>query len=77
LARDATNSILIHFDALPDSAIVKAPVVQALFGGISDEGLRRGVKAGRIPAPIKLGQRLNGWTVGGLRKALARLQGAA
>jgi hypothetical protein len=70
-----TLSALKQFDELPDSAYVKRPVVQALFGGISDEEVRRRTLDGRIPKPTKLGSRNNIWQVGQLRAALARLQG--
>jgi predicted DNA-binding transcriptional regulator AlpA len=72
-----TISTLKQFEELPASAYVKRPVVQALFGGISDEEVRRRTLDGRIPRPTKLGSRNNIWQVGQLREALARLQGEA
>ena len=69
------NQEMLHnFDALPPQAFVKRPVVQALFGGISDEEVRRCVKEGRLPKPKKLGSRNLIWQVGELREALAKLQ---
>ncbi len=65
---------LKQFEDLPTSAYVKRPVVQVLFGGISDEEVRRRTIDGRIPKPTKLGSRANIWQVGQLRDALARLQ---
>jgi predicted DNA-binding transcriptional regulator AlpA len=70
-----TLTALRQFEDLPPSAYVKRPVVQALFGGISDEEVRRRTLDGRIPKPTKLGTRANLWQVGQLREALARLQG--
>jgi predicted DNA-binding transcriptional regulator AlpA len=67
-----TLAVLKQFEDLPGSAYVKRPVVQALFGGISDEEVRRRTIDGRIPKPTKLGSRNNIWQVG---EALARLQG--
>ena len=67
-----THRVLEQFDLLPGCAFVKMPVVQALFA-TSDEGVRRGVACGRIPKPIKLGRRQNGWRVADLRASLARL----
>lgn len=62
---------LSNFDALPDSASVRQPVVEALFG-CSSATVWRWVKAGIIPAPHKfLGQRISAWNVGELRNALA------
>lgn len=71
-----TLAALKQFEDLPPSAYVKRPVVQALFGGISDEEVRRRTLDGRIPQPTKLGSRNNIWQVGQLREALAKLQGA-
>ena len=70
-----TLAALKQFDDLPPSAYVKRAVVQALFGSISDEEVRRRTLDGRIPKPTKLGSRANLWQVGQLREALARLQG--
>ena len=44
------------FDSLPDSALVPSSVVTRVLG-ISRSGLWLGVKEGRIPAPVKLGDR--------------------
>lgn len=60
---------LKHFDQLPDSANVRQPVVEALFG-CSSSTVWRGVKAGRIPKPRKLSDRVTGWNVGELRHTL-------
>lgn len=66
---------LAEFDRLPDAANVRLPIVQALYA-CSDESVRRGVKAGRIPAPRKLGPRITAWNVGELRAGLANLRTA-
>jgi predicted DNA-binding transcriptional regulator AlpA len=68
---------LKQFEDLPACAYVKMPVVMALFGGISDEEVRRRTRDGRIPKPTKLGSRNNIWQVGQLREALAKLQAEA
>lgn len=62
---------LKNFDQLPDSAFVRYPAVCALFSIASATGWRW-VKAGRIPAPRKLSDRVSGWNVGQLRAALQR-----
>jgi hypothetical protein len=72
-----TLTALKQFEELPDCAYVKRAVVQVLFGGISDEEVRRRTRDGRIPKPTKLGSRNNIWRVGDLRAALARLQSEA
>lgn len=61
---------LKNFDSLPDSANVRQPVVEALYG-CSAATVWRGVKSGRIPKPRKLSERVTTWNVGELRKALA------
>lgn len=63
-----TKVDLSGFESLPDSARASLHVVCALYS-VSDETVRRRVKAGLIPAPIKEGGR-NRWIVGDLRKAL-------
>lgn len=67
---DAIPGALQNFDALPDAAHVRQPVVEALFGCSSATVWRR-VKDGGIPAPVKLSTRITAWNVGKLRRALA------
>jgi len=57
---------LAQFDRLPDSAHVRLPVVAALKG-IGPATVWRWVKAGRLPAPVKLGPNTTAWRVGDLR----------
>lgn len=64
---------LANFKDLPDEAFVRAPVVCALFGGISRVTLWRAVKASRIPAPKRLSSRMAAWNVGELRTALRNI----
>lgn len=61
---------LKNFDLLPDSANVRQPVVQGLFG-CSAATVWRMVERGTLPAPRKLSARVTAWNVGALRKALA------
>jgi predicted DNA-binding transcriptional regulator AlpA len=61
---------LANFDLLPDSANVRQPVVEALYG-CSSATIWRRVKDGSIPAPRKLSPRVTSWNVGALRRALA------
>ena len=72
-----TLASIRQFEDLPSSAYVKRPVVQILFGGISDEEVRRRMMDGRIPKPTKLGSRQNYWQVGALRASLAALHARA
>lgn len=60
---------LKNFDSLPDSANVRQPVVQALYG-CSSATIWRMVKRGTLPTPRKLSERITAWNVGDLRKAL-------
>jgi predicted DNA-binding transcriptional regulator AlpA len=70
----STNKVpdaLRHFDSLPDSAHVRLPVVEALYS-CSGSTVWRNVRRGKIPAPVKLSERITGWNVGELRRARAR-----
>ena len=58
------------FDELPDSAYVRQPVVEALFG-CSPATVWRRVKDGGIPRPRKFSERITAWNVGALRQALS------
>jgi len=58
------------FDALPDAAHVRLPIVASLYA-TSSSNVWRWVKAGLVPAPRKLGPQTTVWNVGDLRKALA------
>ncbi|WP_186061022.1 helix-turn-helix transcriptional regulator [Burkholderia gladioli] len=62
---------LSAFDALPDSAYVKLPVVRGLYG-CSRATVYRWIDEGRIPAPAKIGHTVI-WNVGELRKSLREL----
>ena len=62
---------LAHFDTLPESAHVRLPVVAALHG-IGPATVWRWVKAGRLPAPVKLGPNTTAWRVGELRRVMAQ-----
>lgn len=79
MADSVTNDIpntLTNFDSLPDSAHVRQPVVEALFG-CSAATVWRWVKANVIPKPHKFGeQRISAWNVGELREALSKKGGA-
>lgn len=61
---------LRNFDHLPDSALVRQPVVLALFS-IGATTVVRWIKDGRFPGPVKFGPYSKAWKVGELRQALA------
>ena len=61
---------LKHFDELPNSALVRLPVVCGLFA-CSASAIWRNCKSGRVPQPVKLTDRVTAWRVGDLRAALA------
>ena len=63
----ALSAAIQNFDSMPDSAYVRVPVVCAIFS-ISEPTAWRWVKAGRLPAPRKLGPRVSGFNVGALRR---------
>lgn len=62
---------LKNFDSLPDSANVRQPTVEGLYG-CSAATVWRMVKRGTLPAPRKLSDRVTAWNVGELRAALAK-----
>ena len=64
---------LANFDKLPDTANVRAKVVE-LLNDSSRQTIYRRVKAGTFPPPIKTNTRQNVWNVGALR---AFMRGAA
>lgn len=63
---------LIQFDTRPASSFVRLPVVCGLYA-CSPATAWRWVKAGKIPAPVKLSDRVTAWRVGDLRAALAKI----
>lgn len=72
LPTEATGSIpnaLRNFDALPDAAYVRLPVVVALFACGRTTVWRR-VKKSTLPAPRRLSESVTAWNVGELRKVL-------
>lgn len=66
---------LKEFESLPDSANVGIQVVQGLFDW-GPSSVWRGVKDGRLPAPLKFGGATR-WNVGDLRRTLAAAKSAA
>jgi predicted DNA-binding transcriptional regulator AlpA len=68
--KDLTPSdALKHFDLLPSAALVRQPVVEALFS-CSGATIRRRVADGRIPKPRRYSDRVAAWNVGELRAVL-------
>lgn len=67
---DAVLETLRRFDDLSDSVRVRAPVVKALYGGISNATLFRRISSGSIPAPQRDSLRCNSWPIGTLRRHL-------
>lgn len=61
---------MIHFESLPDCAIVRLPMVRQLFG-ISSPTVWRWSKNGLLPQPIRVSG-ITGWQVGAIKKALKR-----
>lgn len=69
-----SKSALEGFDDLPDTALVRLPVVMGLTGAAKPTVWRM-AKDGRLPQPMRLG-RITAWRVGDLRKALAAVSGS-
>lgn len=60
---------LRNFQALPDAAFVRLPVVCALFS-ISPATTWRWVQKSLLPTPRRLSEAVTAWNVAQLRKAL-------
>jgi len=60
---------LANFDAMPDSAYIRLPVMRGLYG-VSSASIWRMCKAGTL-LPHKLTPRTTAWNVGQVRAALA------
>lgn len=71
MARDlnVVPEALTNFDSLPDSANVRVAVVAAL-AGYSKATVWRKAKAGKLPAPRRVSDRVTVWNVGELRAFL-------
>jgi predicted DNA-binding transcriptional regulator AlpA len=63
------SAVFRNFDNLPNAAHVRQPVVEMLYSS-SSSALWRGVEAGKIPAPHKIGLGITAWNVGEHRQAL-------
>jgi predicted DNA-binding transcriptional regulator AlpA len=63
------DRILEQFDNLPDSALIRQPIVEALFS-ISSTTVWRWVNQKRLPMPKRHGARHIAWNVGEIRQAL-------
>jgi predicted DNA-binding transcriptional regulator AlpA len=57
---------LRNFDYLPDSALVRQPVLEALFG-IAPNTVHKWVKDGSLPQPRVRKPRYSAWLVGDIR----------
>lgn len=64
----------MHFDCLPDSALVRARDIAGIVP-VSRTTLWRHVKAGSFPSPVKLPGNVTAWRVGEVRAWLKALDG--
>jgi predicted DNA-binding transcriptional regulator AlpA len=71
----ALPDALRNFDSLPNSAHVRQPVVEALFGCSSATVWRR-VADGRLPRPRRVSERICAWNVEQLRQVLRAMKEA-
>ena len=58
-----------NFASLPDDAFVRLPTVLAVYP-VGRSTWWAGVKAGRYPAPVKLGPNTSAWRAGQIRQLL-------
>ena len=69
-ARMEANRIK-SFDRLPNSAMVSDREIAEVIG-INPATVWRWSKAGRLPPPVKIGERCTRWSVGAVRELLAQ-----
>lgn len=62
--------------ALPNAGFVRLPLILAVFP-VSRSAWWAGVKSGKYPKPVKLGQRTTAWHVADIRALLASYGPAA
>jgi predicted DNA-binding transcriptional regulator AlpA len=66
-------SVLREFDDLPDSALIRLPILLCLLPW-SRTTIWRRVKDGTLPAPLKMpGSHCVAWRVGDIRRVLASI----
>lgn len=58
------------FDTLPDSGYARQNAIIPTVIPVSPATWWRGVKSGRYPQPVKLGERVTAWRVGDIRAYL-------
>ncbi len=76
-AAEATAGVLARLPSdLGRGRIMDAPAA-AMYWGVSLPHWRRLYRLGRVPAPIKIGERKLGWRVGDLADGIASRQTAA
>lgn len=63
-------------NALPETGFVRLPAILAVFP-VSRSTFWAGVKSGRFPKPVKLGERTTAWKVEDIRALLASYGPAA
>ncbi|WP_374474671.1 helix-turn-helix transcriptional regulator [Zoogloea sp.] len=74
--KEVSQTSLVNFDELPNSANVRLPVMLSLYA-CSRATLYRLIKKGVIPQPRRLGDRASVWQVGEVRQSLWNLQNGA
>lgn len=74
--KEVSQTSLVNFDELPNSANIRLPVMLSLFA-CSRATLYRLIKKGVIPQPRRLGDRASVWQVGEVRQSLSNLKNGA
>jgi predicted DNA-binding transcriptional regulator AlpA len=65
---------LEKFPVMPDDAYIRLPVLMQLLS-VSRSTVLRSCENGTLPKPIKITERLNGWSVRAIREHLAAKAG--
>ena len=64
--------VSIKFADLPPEALIRMPQLRALTG-LGKTSIYKYMRAGVLPKPVRLGERLSAWRAGEVSEALQRI----
>ncbi|MGZ4993536.1 MAG: helix-turn-helix transcriptional regulator [Methylobacter sp.] len=65
----------MHQNTLPETGFARLPLILSLIP-VSKSAWWAGVRSGKYPKPVKLGERTTAWTVESIRALIEKLGGA-
>jgi predicted DNA-binding transcriptional regulator AlpA len=71
MTKTIQNALPKALPTLPAEGYVRFPQIKAVYP-VSRSSWLAGVKSGRYPQPIKIGERLNAWKVEDIRKLIGQ-----